>query len=203
MKTNYQLILDDILSKISLSGKIPTLLLHSCCGPCSSYVLEYLSKYFSITVYYYNPNIYPEEEYIKRVEAQRRIVELMPFQNPVKLIVCDYNPQEFYDAARGLEHYPEGGARCPACFSLRLGKTAEKAAKGGFDYFATTLTVSPHKNAEMINSIGARLAGQFGIDYLPSDFKKREGYKRSIQLSKEYSIYRQNYCGCRFAMDNE
>lgn len=201
MKTNYQLVLDGILSKIKASGRTPSLLLHSCCGPCSSYVLEYLSKFFRITVYFYNPNIYPEEEYLRRVDAQKRIVGMMPFENPVSLIICDYSPEEFYGAVRGLEEYPEGSARCPACFSLRLGKTAEKAAAEGFDYFATTLTVSPHKNAEVINSIGYKLGGLYGAGYLPSDFKKRDGYKRSIQLSAEYGLYRQDYCGCKFALD--
>ena len=199
MKTNFQLILDGILKDISSSGKTPKLLLHSCCGPCSSYVLEYLSKYFDITVFFYNPNISPKEEYLKRVEAQRRIVEMMPFTNPVKLIVCDYNESEFYNAVKGFESYPEGGARCPLCFTLRLGKTAEAARDMKFDYFATTLTVSPHKNAELINAIGSKLSEEYGVKYLPSDFKKREGYKRSIELSKEYDLYRQDYCGCSFA----
>ena len=160
---------------------------------------KYLSKYFDITVFFCNPNICPEEEYMKRVETQRRIIDMMPFPNPVKLIVCDYNSAEFYDAVKGFESCPEGGARCPLCFELRLGKTAEAARDMNFDYFATTLTVSPHKNPEVINAIGTRLSEEYGVKYLPSDFKKRGGYQRSIELSKEYALYRQDYCGCSFA----
>jgi epoxyqueuosine reductase len=199
MKVNYQKQLDGILAGITESGTVPSLLLHSCCGPCSSYVLEYLSKYFNITVFFYNPNIYPYEEYLKRVQAQKRIVSLLPVIHPVRLIIPDYTPDEFLSAARGLEGCPEGGKRCSACFALRLNRTAREAFWGGFDYFATTLTVSPHKNAEVINTIGFAASRAVGVAYLPSDFKKREGYKRSIELSREYGLYRQDYCGCKFA----
>ena len=199
MKTNYQKQLDEILAGITESGKVPSLFLHSCCGPCSSYVLEYLSKHFNITVFFYNPNIYPYEEHLRRVQAQKRIVSMLPTVHPVELIIPDYAPDEFFSAARGLETCPEGGERCRACFALRLRRTAQEAAQRGFDYFATTLTVSPHKNAEVINTIGSALGGSLGISYLPSDFKKREGYKRSIELSREYGLYRQDYCGCKFA----
>ena len=201
MKINYQKQLDEALAEITASGSIPSLLLHSCCGPCSSYVLEYLSKYFNITVFFYNPNIYPYEEHLRRVQAQKRIVSMLPTVHPVELIIPDYAPDEFFSAARGLEACPEGGERCRVCFALRLRRTAQEAARLGFDYFATTLTVSPHKNAELINTIGCAVGGSLGVSYLPSDFKKREGYKRSIELSREYGLYRQDYCGCKFAAD--
>lgn len=178
----------------SLGERRPRLLLHSCCGPCSSYVLEYLSDYFDITLFFYNPNIQPAEEYEKRLLTQKKLLERAKYKNPVAFLAGEYEPQRFFEAVKGLENCREGGARCEKCFELRLSKAAEIAKKGGFDYFATTLTVSPHKNAVLINEIGGRYQ-----NYLPSDFKKREGYKRSIILSKEYELYRQDYCGCIFS----
>ena len=178
----------------SLGERRPRRLLHSCCGPCSSYVLEYLSDYFDITLFFYNPNIQPAEEYEKRLSAQKQLLERAKYKNPVAFLAGEYEPQRFFEAVKGLESCREGGARGEKCFELRLSKAAEIAKKGGFDYFATTLTVSPHKNAVLINEIGGRYQ-----NYLPSDFKKREGYKRSIILSKEYELYRQGYCGCIFS----
>ena len=178
------------------------LLLQSCCGPCSSYVLEYLTKYFSVSVLYYNPNIYPRAEYDKRLSEQRRLISLLPAENPVSIVECDYDEESFYRAAAGYETAPEGGARCEKCFRLRLMKTAQVARDMGFEYFGTTLTVSPHKNAQLINQIGQEVAKKYQIRFLPSDFKKREGYKRSITLSMKYDLYRQNYCGCIFSMNN-
>lgn len=178
----------------SLGERRPRLLLHSCCGPCSSYVIEYLSDYFDITLFFYNPNIQPAEEYEKRLLTQKKLLERAKYKNPVAFLAGEYEPQRFFEAVKGLENCREGGARCEKCFELRLSKAAEIAKKGGFDYFATTLTVSPHKNAVLINEIGGRYQ-----NYLPSDFKKREGYKRSIILSKEYELYRQGYCGCIFS----
>ncbi|MCD7766265.1 MAG: epoxyqueuosine reductase QueH [Lachnospiraceae bacterium] len=223
--------------------QLPALLLHSCCAPCSSYVLEYLSKYFQITVLYYNPNIYPEEEYWKRVAEERRLIKEMGekgiFPNPVRLIEGRFESREFYEAVRGLEQIPEGGARCAACFRLRLEETAKIAggqtetaldvsAEAGscrrlenadaiefragecdigedhvaaerYDYFTTTLTISPLKNAQVINEIGEELAAEYQVKWLPCDFKKRNGYKRSIELSAEYGLYRQDYCGCVYS----
>ena len=199
MKQNYQLLLDKVI--LQHSGTLPSLLLHSCCGPCSSYVLEYLSKYFDITVFFYNPNIYPETEYFKRLDTQKYLLEKMPFENPVSLIEGEYNPEIHLNAVRGQEAYREGGARCSTCFTLRLDKTAELAKARNFDYFATTLTVSPHKNAQIINALGCELSEKHGVSWLPSDFKKKEGYKRSIELSAQYGLYRQDYCGCSFAMN--
>ena len=199
MKQNYQLMLDKVIEQNG--STLPSLLLHSCCGPCSSYVLEYLTKHFDITVFFYNPNIYPEAEYIKRLDTQKQLIANMPFENPVKLIAGEYDPESYIAAVRGQEEYKEGGPRCSTCFTLRLDKTASLAKAEGFDYFATTLTVSPHKNAQIINTIGFDLAEKHSMLWLPSDFKKREGYKRSIELSKQYDLYRQEYCGCSFAMN--
>ena len=196
---NYQKWLDKKTDEISKSGIIPTLLLHSCCAPCSSYVIEYLSPYFSITVYYYNPNISPREEYLHRAEEQKRLIESMPVKNSVRFIEGDYASDEFYKLSRGLENAPEGGERCRQCFELRLRKAAELAAAESFDYFTTTLTISPLKNAQLINETGKALAEKYGVEYLFSDFKKKEGYKRSIELSRDYGLYRQNYCGCIFS----
>ena len=191
---NYQLETDRIIS--SLSGTRPRLLLQSCCGPCSSYVLEYLTRFFAVTLLYYNPNIQPEAEYQKRLATQMQLLEHFP---DVALLPCGYDGADYDEAVRGLESEREGGARCAVCFRLRLEMTARLAAKGGFDYFCTTLTVSPHKNAEVINGIGEELAAQYGVGWLPSDFKKRDGYKRSLELSREYGLYRQSYCGCLFS----
>lgn len=195
MKTDYQRQLDALLA--SLGDKRPRLLLHSCCGPCSSYVIEYLSRCFDVTVYYYNPNIFPREEYEKRLAEQIRLIERL---GGAVLTESDYDPERFYAAAAGLESAPEGGARCTECFRLRLEATAERAALGGFDYFCTTLTVSPHKDAARINAISEELAARYGVPALPADFKKREGYKRSIELSKQFGLYRQDYCGCEFSL---
>lgn len=195
---NYQKELERILAAIP-EGSVPTLLLHSCCAPCSSYVLEYLSDYFAVTVLYYNPNIYPEEEFRHRADEQKRLIENMPARHPVRFIEGRFDSREFYDAVRGLEHIPEGGERCHACFRLRLEETARIAAENGFDYFTTTLTISPLKNGAILNKIGEETASRFGIAWLPSDFKKKNGYKRSVELSSEYGLYRQDYCGCVFS----
>lgn len=198
-KINYQKKLDELIEAIEKNGSTPTLLLHSCCAPCSSYVIEYLSNYFSITVYYYNPNIFPDKEYRYRAEEQKRLIESMPVKNKVTFLEGDYIPTLFFDTVKGLENEPEGGARCEKCFNLRLESTAQQAKNKGFDYFATTLTISPLKNAQVINNIGVQLSAKYGVKYLAGDFKKKNGYKRSIVLSKEYNLYRQNYCGCVFS----
>ena len=196
---NYQKILDKELDRIQSNNITPTLLLHSCCAPCSSYVIEYLSKYFKITVFYYNPNISPDNEYRYRADEQKRLIESMSLENPVEFLEGEYNPADFFEASKGLEDAPEGGARCAKCFNLRLSKTAEAAQQGNYDYFTTTLTISPLKNAQLINNIGKELSNKYNVPYLLSDFKKKNGYKRSIVLSKEYNLYRQNYCGCIFS----
>ena len=216
---NYQKELDKIIESIGSDDKsTPTLLLHSCCAPCSSYVLEYLREYFRITVFYYNPNISMEEEYRKRVEEQKRLItayndaiseEYAPdrsLQNDnmrclIDIVEGDYEPECFYEIARGLEQCPEGGDRCFNCYELRLRETAKRAQAGKYDYFATTLTISPLKNAVKLNEIGERLSKEYGVSWLPSDFKKRGGYQRSIELSKEYDLYRQDYCGCVYSRE--
>ena len=182
----------------ALGGKRPRLLLHSCCGPCSSACLELLTKHFDTTVFFYNPNILPAEEFDRRLYWQSYLLEHAPFGQGVALVVPERDEKAFRDCARGLETAPEGGARCTECFRLRLGKTAAYAAEHGFDYFTTTLTVSPHKNAPLINAIGEAAARDAGAVWLPSDFKKREGYHRSIELSRAYGLYRQSWCGCGF-----
>ncbi|HIV25118.1 MAG TPA: epoxyqueuosine reductase QueH [Candidatus Scatomonas pullistercoris] len=199
MKRNYQKELDKILEGISGEGRTPSLLLHSCCAPCSSYVLEYLSRYFRITVFYYNPNIYPEEEYRHRVEEQKRLIGRMPLDHPVDFAEGPFNCGRFYEKVRGTEDIPEGGERCFRCYELRLREAGKKAAELHCDYFTTTLSISPLKNAEKLNEIGIRLGEEFQVPYLVSDFKKRDGYKRSIELSAEYGLYRQDYCGCVFS----
>lgn len=196
-RENYQKELDKIIQNNGQNR--PRLLLHSCCAPCSSYVLEYLSRYFDITLFYYNPNISPEEEYIKRVNEVRRLISEMPGCEEVKFIEGSYEPERFFDCARGLENVPEGGERCLKCFELRLGEAAEAARKIGAEYVCTTLTISPLKNADNLNRIGREKAAENGLKWLPSDFKKKNGYKRSIELSKEYNLFRQNYCGCIFS----
>lgn len=202
-RVNYQKELEKILERYSTEpADIPTLLLHSCCAPCSSYCLEYLCKYFAITVFYYNPNISMEEEYRKRVEEQKRLISAYNEAQKgyhISIREGDYNPGLFFEMAKGYETCPEGGERCFKCFDLRLRKTANEAKKGGYDYFATTLTISPLKNAEKINEIGQQLAAEYGVSWLPSDFKKKNGYKRSIELSAEYDLYRQDYCGCAYS----
>ena len=198
-KINYQKQLDKIIDEIQKSKEIPTLLLHSCCAPCSSYVLEYLSQYFKITIFYYNPNISPEEEYKKRVEEQKRLISQLPTKNPVSFIEGEYIPQDFYNMAKGMEDLKEGGERCFKCYRLRLEKTAKLAKEQEFDYFTTTLSISPYKNAPKLNEIAEELSEIYSVKNLPADFKKKEGYKRSIQLSSEYNLYRQNYCGCVYS----
>ena len=196
---NYQKELDKTIEKISREQKVPRLLLHSCCAPCSSYVLEYLSQYFEITVFYYNPNLYPEREFIKRSAEQRRLIDEMKVVHPVTFVEGKFEKERFYRTVAGLENVPEGGERCFRCYELRLGETAELAAQGGFDYFTTTLTISPLKNAQKLNEIGLRLSAEYGVEYLVSDFKKRNGYKRSVELSAEHGMYRQDYCGCVYS----
>lgn len=198
-RRNYQLELDKIISRAEAEGRCPSLLLHSCCAPCSSYVLKYLSEYFKITLLYFNPNISPESEYMKRVAEQKRLIESMPLKNKVEFIEGRYEPREFYDAVKGYEEEPEGGRRCHICYEMRLREAAEYAKKGGYDYFTTTLSISPLKKSDVLNEIGERVGTEYGIAHLPSDFKKRNGYKQSIELSKEYDLYRQNFCGCVFS----
>ena len=197
-KPNYQRELDKVIEENQRAGKIPRLLLHVCCAPCSSYCLEYLSQFFRITVYYFNPNISIKQEYLHRLSEEKRLISEMEFENPVDIIEGVYNPQMYFDAVKGLENEPEGGKRCEKCFELRLNSAAETAKKGGYDYFTTTLTISPLKNAQLLNDTGAAAGKAHGVSWLYSDFKKKEGYKRSIVLSKEHNLYRQNYCGCIF-----
>ncbi len=199
MIQNYQKELEKRLAALAREGVVPTLFLHSCCAPCSSYVLEYLSRYFRITVFYYNPNIYPDEEYFKRVEEQRRFIEQLPAQHPISFMEGVFDKERFYAMAKGKEQLPEGGERCFGCYELRLREAAEHAARLGFDFFCTTLSISPLKNAAKLNEIGLRLAQEYGVAYLISDFKKKDGYRRSVTLSREYGMYRQDYCGCVFS----
>lgn len=199
IKINYQTELEKIIEKHQKQGETPTLLLHSCCAPCSSYVLEYLSKYFKITVLYYNPNIYPDEEYFKRVSEQKQFIEKFPTENKIDFIEGNFDKKRFYETVKGKERLPEGGERCFLCYELRLRETAEYATRGNYDYFTTTLSISPLKNAQKLNEIGLNLAKQYGVKYLVSDFKKKNGYKRSTELSRQYNMYRQNYCGCIFS----
>ena len=197
---NYQKEMEKIISK--LQGEKKSLLLHSCCAPCSSAVLEKLQTIFDITVFFYNPNISEHEEYRKRVEEQKRLIEAFNQKNPespIEMIDGDYDPQEFYNIAKGFENCPEGGERCFRCFYLRLEAAAKVAKEGDYDFFTTTLTISPLKNAAKLNEIGEEMALKYETTWLPSDFKKKEGYKRSIELSKEYDLYRQNFCGCAYS----
>lgn len=198
---NYQKELDRLLERLKSEERVPRLLLHSCCAPCSSYVLEYLNRYFEITVFYYNPNIYPESEYTKRIWEQQELISQMPFLRPVSFLAGPYDQERFYEMARGLEHVKEGGERCLKCYELRLSEAARMAVKTEADYFTTTLSISPLKNVDRLNEIGMRLGEEYGVPYLPSDFKKKNGYKRSIELSREYDLYRQDYCGCEFSMN--
>lgn len=195
---NYQKHLDAIIENMTTKKR---LLLHSCCAPCSSYVLEYLHSYFDICVYYYNPNITKREEYEKRIRELKRLIDTMNREHAweIHLVEGPYEPECFLKAAEGFEECPEGGERCRRCFGLRLSKSASYAAQNSFDYFTTTLTISPLKNADTLNEIGNRAGEKYGISFLPSDFKKKNGYQRSIELSKEYHLYRQNYCGCEYS----
>lgn len=197
MKINYQLLMEEEIQKNK--EKIPTLLLHSCCAPCSSYVLEYLSQFFAITVFYYNPNIYPKEEFYKREEEQREFIEKLNAKNRISFVRGEFEDDKFYEAVKGLEDEKEGGQRCRTCFELRLSKTAAIAKDMGFDYFTTTLSISPHKNCSVLNEVGAEVGEKYGVKYLFSDFKKKGGYKRSCEISREYGMYRQDYCGCVFS----
>lgn len=201
MAENYQLKLDKEIE--SLQGERPELLLHSCCGPCSSYVLEYLSQYYQVTLLWYNPNIWPPEENDKRLYYQRKIIDSLGLHDEVKIVLPEYDHDRYLQMVSGLESEPEGGERCTECFRLRLKEAAEAAKKLGIELYCTTLTVSPHKNAEKINTLGETIGAEYGVRFLPSDFKKRNGYKRSIELSKEYDLYRQDYCGCEFAYRGE
>ncbi len=200
MKTNYQLVLENIIDNIE--DKTPTLLLHSCCAPCSSYVLEYLSKYFKITILYYNPNIFPYDEYKKRLDEQIRLINELPSINPINIIDCKYDNEVYENLIKGMENEKEGGSRCHKCYKLRLEKTVQFAKNNNYDFFGTTLTVSPYKNSQVLNEIGKELEEKYKVKYLYSDFKKKEGYKRSIELSKMYNLYRQNYCGCIYSKKN-
>jgi predicted adenine nucleotide alpha hydrolase (AANH) superfamily ATPase len=197
---NYQKELENLIDRLAKEQRRPRLLIHSCCAPCSSYVLEYLSGYFDITVFYYNPNIHPEGEYIRRVREQQNLIREMPLQPEVQFIQGEYVPADYYDKVKGLEAEAEGGRRCFICYELRLREAVRLAAEEGFDYFTTTLSISPYKNAGKLNEIGNNLAKEYGVPFLPSDFKKRNGYKRSIELSREYNLYRQDYCGCVFSL---
>ena len=199
MNINYQKVLEKTLEENQKNGKIPTLLLHSCCAPCSSYCLEYLSNYFYITVFYYNPNIYPDEEYKKRVEEQKEFIRKFSAKYEISFLEGAYDKEKFYAMAKGLEEVKEGGERCFLCYELRLREAAEFAKRLGMDYFTTTLSISPLKNAAKLNEIGGMLEQEYGVSYLYSDFKKKGGYQRSVALSNEYGMYRQYYCGCVFS----
>lgn len=199
MAENYQRKLEQTLERISAESRLPRLLLHVCCAPCSSYVLEYLSRYFDITALFYNPNISPKSEYDYRSQELQRLTAEMPLPHPVTCRIENYDPVAFLSVSKGLENEPEGCERCTACYRLRLTETATIAANEGYDYFTTTLSISPLKDAVRLNTIGGELAEAHGVPYLYSDFKKREGYKRSIQLSAEYDLYRQDYCGCAYS----
>ena len=194
-RINYQLEMEKVLR--TLDGTRPKLLLHACCAPCSSATLERLSAHFDLTILYYNPNIYPPEEYHRREAELERFVEQAGYHYTV--VELPYDPQEFYTSVKGLENEPEKGARCTVCYRLRMRRAAQYAAEHGFDWFTTTLSISPHKDAKRINAIGQELEQEFGVKHLPSDFKKQNGYLRSLQLSEEYGLYRQDYCGCEFS----
>ncbi len=203
MKENYHKKMLEIISKNQELGRVPTLLLHTCCGPCSTTVIHRLAKYFKITVFYYNPNIEPYEEYLKRKREQIRFLKEYPAENPVSFLDCDWDNLSFLEAAKGFEEEKEGGIRCHKCYYLRLAKTAQMAEEKRFDYFTTSLTISPYKNSQVINKIGSALEAQFASSYLYSDFKKENGYLESIHFSKEYDLYRQDYCGCHFSFHKE
>lgn len=198
-KTNYSVLLEKTIKEIKARSIKPKLLLHACCAPCSSYVLEYLSEHFDITVFFFNPNISPKSEYEFRENELRRLICEMPLPSEIKLVSGEYHPEDFYDMAKGLEALAEGGERCKRCYRMRLLASAQYAKENGFDYFTTTLSISPYKNAEWLNSIGKELGDELGVEYLFSDFKKKNGYKRSCELSEIYGLYRQDYCGCEFS----
>ena len=196
---NYQKELEKKLAALSTQNTVPTLMLHSCCAPCSSYCIEYLSQYFRITVFYYNPNIYPDDEYLHRVREQQQFIQTFPAKYPVDFIEGAFDKDAFYQMAKGYEQCHEGGERCFRCYELRLRETAKKAKEWQCDYFTTTLSISPLKNAQKLNEIGSALAEEYDVKYLLSDFKKKNGYKRSTELSREYGMYRQDYCGCVYS----
>ena len=196
---NYQKKLDETLEQITLNSKFPKLLLHACCAPCSSYVLEYLSKYFEITIYYYNPNIHPENEYIRRISELKKFINQYKCEVKMNLVEENYDPKEYFDQIKGLENLSERSKRCYNCYKFRMEKAAKYAKENNFDYFTTTLSISPYKNADWINEIGTILEEKYNIKYLYADFKKKNGYKRSLELSKEYKLYRQDYCGCIYS----
>ncbi len=198
-RVNYQKELDLILDELRTEKTVPRLLLHSCCAPCSSYVLEYLSDYFEITDFFFNPNIAPEAEYRHREEELQRLISEMRPAHRISFLRGEYEPRRFFETVRGLEEIPEGGERCFACYRLRMEEAARLAAEGGYDYFTTTLSISPLKRADKINEIGRELEGIYKVKHLPSDFKKRGGYQRSIVLSREHHLYRQDFCGCVFS----
>ncbi|MBF0997458.1 MAG: epoxyqueuosine reductase QueH [Lachnospiraceae bacterium] len=201
-RINYQKQLEEVLKRMKEEGKRKRLLLHACCAPCSSYCLEYLREAFALTVFFYNPNLTEQEEYRRRVEEEKRLIDLMNGQggsSQIEILEGRYEPERFLEAAKGLETCKEGGERCVRCFALRLGETARVAAEGGFDFFTTSLTISPLKNSALLNRIGAQEGERYGVRFLPSDFKKNNGYLRSTQLSRLYDLYRQNYCGCIYS----
>ncbi len=193
---NFQVELEKLIEKQTSK---PKLMLHACCAPCSSYVLEFLSRHFEILMTYYNPNITPEAEYSKRLTELERLLSGAPFAKNVTLIPCEYNPSLFFDMAKGMENLPEGGDRCTKCYKLRLEQAAKLAKEHNCDFFTTTLSISPYKNSQKLAMVSLELEQEYGVKWLPSDFKKRGGYKRSIELSKEYNLYRQNYCGCVYS----
>ena len=199
MKINYQSVLEEKLKKVKEGERVPQLLLHSCCAPCSSYVLEYLSDYFHITIYFYNPNITFEEEYKKRAAEQKEFIGRLNPKYPIKYLEGRYETEEFYSKIKGYEKVREGGERCFRCYELRLEEAAIKASELNYDYFCTALSISPMKNAAKINEIGSQLEEKYGVSYLYSDFKKKNGYKRSTEISREENLYRQDYCGCVFS----
>ena len=199
MKENYQLILENTIKTHCADGKRPSLLLHACCAPCSSYVLEYLTKFFDITLFFYNPNISPEEEHTQRFEELCRFVREAELSGVAKVIKGEYEYEKFLEISRGMEDLSEGGARCAKCYALRLEESAKVAAEGRYDFFTTTLSISPYKNAQWLNEIGGKMSEKYGVSYLFSDFKKKNGYKRSCELSAIYGLYRQDYCGCEFS----
>ena len=193
---NYDNEMEKVIKELKF---VPKLLLHSCCAPCSSAVITKLKDYFDITVIYYNPNIEPYEEYIKRKEEQKRLITLLDSKNKIDFIDCDYDNNKYHELVRGHEEDPERGSRCYICYSQRMEYTAKKAKENNYDFFGTTLSVSPYKISRWINEIGYDLSEKYNVSYLPSDFKKRDGYKKSIELSKKYNLYRQNYCGCIYS----
>lgn len=200
MKINYQIKMEEELDRIENSGETPKLLLHSCCGPCSSYVISYLTEYFNLDVIYYNPNIYPADEYMHRKNEQIRLIEELETKNTLGFIDSEYDPEVFDLLAKGHEDEREGGLRCGECIKQRLEETAIYASGHGYDYFTTTLSVSPHKNSQLINKLGYELEEKYGISYLPADFKKKGGFLKSIEMAKEHELYRQDYCGCRYSL---